>query len=50
LEGFTPYKKINDRKEAVIDWAMGRLRRLAMGNIPLSELKRKVKEKVEESE
>ncbi len=50
LEGFTPYKKNNDRKEAVIDWAMGRLRRLAMGNIPLSELKRKVKEKVEESE
>jgi len=50
LADFNPYKRVNGREEAVIDWAMGRLRRLALGNLPLSEFRRKIKEKVEESE
>ncbi len=50
LAHFSPYKRINKRKEAVIDWAMGELRSIAVGNIPLSELRRNVREKVEKSE
>jgi len=50
LEGFSPYKRINNREKAAIDWVMGKLRRIALGNIPLSELRRKVREEVENSE
>jgi glutamyl-tRNA(Gln) amidotransferase subunit E len=50
LKDFSPYKGLNNREEAEIDWAMGKLRHIALGNIPLSELRRKIKEKVGESE
>lgn len=50
LKDFTPYKKINNEKKALIDWTMGKLRPLALGNIPLSELRRNVREKVEKNE
>jgi glutamyl-tRNA(Gln) amidotransferase subunit E len=50
LEDFTPHKRINNKKKAMIDWAMGKLRPEAIGNIPLSELRRNVRERVEKSE
>jgi len=50
LKNFSPGKRVNNQKKAMIDFAMGKLRPIAIGNIPLSELRQNVKEKVEKSE
>ncbi|MFW6123883.1 MAG: Glu-tRNA(Gln) amidotransferase subunit GatE [Acidobacteriota bacterium] len=49
LKDFTPHKRINNQKQAMIDWTMGKLRSMAIGNIPLSELREKIREKVEKN-
>jgi glutamyl-tRNA(Gln) amidotransferase subunit E len=50
LKEFVPHKRVENVTRAAVDWVMGSLRPLALGNMPLSELKQKVEEKVRTSE
>jgi len=50
LKDFNPHKRISNENKAKIDWAMGKLRSEAIGNIPLFKLRRNIREKVEKSE
>ncbi len=50
LKEFVPYKRTDNEKEAMVEWAMGKLRPWALGNIPLSELKQIVRQEAEKNE
>ncbi len=39
LKDFSQNKRLHDKKCALVNWTMGKLRKIAQGNIPLSELR-----------
>ncbi|MBD3414233.1 MAG: Glu-tRNA(Gln) amidotransferase subunit GatE [Candidatus Aminicenantes bacterium] len=50
IKDFVPYKRVDHETRAAADWIMGRLRPMALGNMPLSELRKEIQKKVENRE
>jgi len=49
LRDFVPNKRVDHENKALVDWVMGKLRSLALGNIPLSQLRQIIREKAKEN-